>query len=750
MRALTIVAAALIACGAQAALLTNLVPDPGFEAKDAWSLTSWENCEFKSEYVPEAHAGQAAAHLNAIKAGKGDRISAMAISKPFAVSEGREYLLSLWYKTSAGETSPAGVSVLSFKAPFAAAQFKTPQTGYTTLSLPASPNWRLWTFRYRMPAGAVEAVLAPRVNAVGELWVDEVCVVPAEQATVRLDTAGTITKLPDTRRYRGAITDAANDKWALEVYSAASDKPVSTVRGRTFDFQQSVATGQRLQAVLVDSASRSVYAAVELPAPPLVEFDLTYPRYRHSVYASDRREAITGQLLVNASAELLKQATYTVVLLGEGVTNPPTKPTRPVPSTTVRLPLPAALKPGQYAVSVAVNFPGQPQKLREEFALLPPPAAGCHEVTVGPDNQTLVDGKPFFARGFMGGNPEVYGPVVKAGYNVGMTFGDSVESATKFLDGCQPMGLYMVTGLPATYMQKKDPEGLRLAIRQIRNHPALLGYYFPDEPSPSTPGLTPQDFAVYYQIMLQEDPYHPVMTTLCEPELSDEYQDSLDILLYDPYPVLKQRRPLTMVSDWLLRAGELTGHRKPLWFVPEAFGGDVIEGCPESYSYVTPTPEQTRCMVYLGLAAGAQGLLPYCYHVYTKHDAALAEQGKWPWGLGGYLPEKQPKLWEAYAQIGPELQLLSPALGRPSRCWNEQGLFMRELPPVGKEPGYLIAVNPSEEKTVEAVIRLQTRLPQLPELEEIHRSVCCVKVAGSEVTLKLEAMQVGIYLLPGK
>jgi len=750
MRPIALMAAALLACAANAARVPNLIPDPGFEGKNAWSLTSWENCEFKSEYVSETHAGQAAAHLNAIKAGKENRISAMAISKPFAVSEGQDYLLSLWYKTGDAKPSPAGVSILSFKAPFVTAQFKTPQTGYVTIPLPASPNWRLWTFRYRMPAGAVEALVAPRVNAIGELWVDDVCLVPADQATVRLDVAGALTKLPDTRRYRGTITPTKGDQCQLEVYSPASDKPVSTVKGPAFDFQQSVAASQHLQGVLVDTVSRSVYAAVELPAPPLVEFDLTYPGYRRSVYASDRREAISGQLRLNASAELLKQATYTVALQGEGVSAPPPKALPAMATAAVRVPLPASLKPGPYTLVVAVKVAGQTQRLREELTLLPPPAEGCREVTIGPDQQLLVDGKPFFARGFMGGNPEVYGPVVKAGYNVGMTFGDSVESATKFLDGCQPLGLSMVTGLPATYMQKKDPEGLRLAIRKIRNHPALLGYYFPDEPSPSTPGLTPEDFATYYQIMRQEDPYHPVMTTLCEPELTDEYMDSLDVILYDPYPVLKQRRPLTMVSDWLLRAGELTGHRKPLWFVPEAFGGDVIEGCPASYSYVTPTAEQTRCMVYLGIAAGAQGLLPYCYHVYTKHDAALAAQGKWPWVLGGYLPEKQPKLWEAYAQIGPELQLLSPALGRPSRCWNEQGLFLRELPPVGGEPGYLIAVNPSEEKSVEAVIRLQTRLPQLPELEEIHRSVCCVKVAGSEVTLKLSPMQVGIYLLPGK
>ncbi|MEI6500846.1 MAG: hypothetical protein WCP21_07445 [Armatimonadota bacterium] len=62
-----------------------------------------------------------------------------------------------------------------------------------------------------------------------------------------------------------------------------------------------------------------------------------------------------------------------------------------------------------------------------------------------------------------------------------------------------------------------------------------------------------------------------------------------------------------------------------------------------------------------------------------------------------------------------------------------------------------------------ALLRAQTALPaaslapnlvpdpgQLPELEQLHRSVCCVRATGNEVTLKLDPRQVGIYILPGK
>ncbi|MHB8995372.1 MAG: hypothetical protein ACYC63_09010 [Armatimonadota bacterium] len=732
-----------------APVVPNLVPDPSFEAR-SWQLGSWEVCEYKNDWVADTHDGGVAAHLNAIKPGKGDRISALVISKAFPVIGGQDYLLSLWYKTGTADRSPAALSILSYKEPFTAKGFKTPSTGYVTVSLPPSVNWRQWTMRYHMPNEAVETVLMPRVTAVGELWVDDVSMAPAGQAEIKLSAAGQIASLPDQRRYAGTVTAPEGLKCELQVYSTTADKPIAVYSGKSFDFEQKLAEGQSLQAYLVDPATRTVYAAATLPAPPLVEFSFTSPSYRRNIYASCPVKEVGGQLKVNATPQLIKNAKATWLVMSGGVGGVPGTLLKSVAEQqTVRQPIPQGAT-GKMTLQISVQVGGQTVTREEPFAILPAAPKGTREVTVGPNNELLMDGKPFFARGFMGGNPEVYEPVVKAGYNVGMTFGDTVESATKFMDGCQRMGMFMVTGLPNRYMTAKDPEGLREAIRKIRNHPALLGYYFPDEPSPSREGLAPEDFAKYYQIMLEEDPYHPVMTTLCQPELTDDYAPSLDLILLDPYPVTKSPRPLTMVSDWLLRARELVADRKPVWFVPQTFGGDVIEGCPASYSWLTPSPEQERCMIYLGLAVGAQGLLPYCYHVYTGHDAKLKEEGKWPWTLGGYLPEKQPALWASLAQVGTELQALAPALTRPSRMWQEKGLFLREIAPAGAEPGYLIAVNASETKPVEAKVTLQTKLAGLSQLKDIDEKASAAKVAGGNVSVALRPMQVGVYVLPGK
>jgi hypothetical protein len=737
----------------------NVIPDPGFEQR-AWNLTSWEVCEHKEEYVGEAHAGQVAVKLSGIKRGKDDRISSMAISPALKLEGGRAYLLALWYRTDP-EVS-ASVSVLTYKEPFATAQWKTPRASYDTLTLPASTTWRLWTHRYVMPVGAVEVIIAPRLGTVGNVWFDDISLLPADQGSITFGVNGRITKLPDTRRYEAGLTLPEGTACELRAYGPDGGLVQSLKADQRLAMTLAVPAGQSRELALVEKASGAIIAVGTLAAPPLADFTLTYPNYRKTFYAGLDRSYLTGILGLHASADVLKKATLTTTLKAPDGTettteaSPVLKPLAGqravfVPEEiTLRQRMPKEAAPGAYEFTVTLTASDGPHRFTQAFRVVPPARAGVHEFIVGPRNELLCDGQPFFPRGFMGGAADVYGPVVKAGYNVGHSFGGSVESQIRWLDGLQQIGMYGITGVLGTFVSKGDVEGLRAAVRQMRSHPALLGYYFPDEPSPSTKNAAPADWQPLYDVMVEEDPYHPVMTTMYNAEFAPLYENVLDILMFDPYPITFQRRPLTMVSDYILRARELTHDRKPVWCVPQAFGWDVVEGLEGDPTWTTPTPAQARCMSYLALAAGARGLVYYCYHVYTQYDKAKKEAGGWPWVLGGYLPEKQPALWGALAKVGEELKLLAPALDRPARMWQEGPMFLREIMPAGQEPGYLIAVNGSEDKPAEATVKLQSRLPKLFELEEIERRTCCVTIAGNEAHLKLEAMQVGIWKLPGE
>ncbi|MCE5239849.1 hypothetical protein LLH23_15385 [bacterium] len=760
MRLATCLAAGFIVLTACAApLAPNILPDPGFEGK-VWSLTTWEICEYKAEYVSEAHSGQLAAKLSALTIGKDKRTSAIAIPKPVALEPGRAYLLGLWYRTQPKVN--AAVSVVSFSAPFSTATWKTPHASYNTYTLPPSETWRLWTKQFRAPVNAVEGVVMPRVQMVGTVWFDDVALTPADQAQITLTRSGEITKLPDTRSYEGTLQTPDGCKCELNIVRRDGSLLKSLPARKSFSLTTAVAAGDSLQAVLLDPVTQSLLAVAELPAPPLVACNLTYPCYRKTVFAADKRSYATANLTFSAAPDILKKMTVRTTLKqpnGAEAQSEPTPLVRPgtgktaavvVSSLDVRQRLPEPLQTGAYELRVAVQAPDGPHDFAESFRVAEGTPTGPHEFTINADNALLMDGKPFFARGFMGGGPEVYGPVVQAGYNVGHSFGGGVDSQIKWLDGLQKLGMFGITGVPVGYIEKKDLEGLREAVRKIRSHPALLGYYFPDEPAPSKEGMTPADWQPFYDMMVQEDPYHPVMTTMYDPELADDYASCLDILMFDPYPIMTQRRPLTMVSDFITRARELVHDRKPVWYVPQAFGYDVVEGLGKPPTWLTPTPEQERCMTYLGLATGAGALVYYCYHVYTKYDEEKKKAGGWPWVLGGYLPEKQPAMWGALAKIGQEMTLLAPALSRPCRMWQEGSVFLREISPAGQEPGYLIAVNASEEKPADLTVKLQTRLPRLHELEELERRTCCVTVAGREVHLKLTPMQVGIWTLPAQ
>lgn len=742
-RLLFMLTCAGLAAAVLAAPVVNLLPDGGFELK-TWQLSSWEICEHKAEFVAEAHSGGTAIMLTGIARGKDNKVSALAIPAPVKVQGDRDYLLALWVRSEADKPL-ASVSVLSYKEPFAPLQWKTPQTGYRTYNLPASKTWRLWTLKFHMPAESVEAIVMPRIAEIGSAWFDDVSLVPAGQASLQFSQRGIITRLPDTRRVQAKTECPPQTACKLEVHARATgERLVSVAAKPTVDLTPKLQEGDWLDATLLEPVSGGLLAHAELRVPPLVDFQLVCPRYRQSFYATSKRDRVEARLTVNATAEVAKKLAYTASLGA-----PTGKPVACAPEQTIRMALPAA-GGTDLTLKVAVTGGPRPYSFSAPFKLVPPPPAGVHEFIVGDDNQLLMDGQPFLVRGFMGGDAKVYEPLAKAGYNCGYTFSGSAEGSLKYLDGLQTLGMYGCIGLPETFVNKGTTEGLREAVRQVKSHPALLGYYLVDEPTPNKPGQTPKDLQAYYDIIADEDPYHPVMTTFYEPEFADDFENCVDILMFDPYPVKTNQLPLTMVSQFILRARELTGDRKPVFLVPQAFGWEIIEGLQPPYPYTTPTPEEARCMSYLGLATGAQGLVYYCWHVYTKFDQKAKDEGKWPWVLGGYLPEKQPALWGALEKVGEDLKLLAPALGRPSSMWSQDGLYLREIPPVEGQMGYLIAVNPSDDNTVETTVKLQTRLPRLPELEEIDRSACCVKVAGNEATVVLAPRQVGIYKLPGQ
>ena len=352
------------------------------------------------------------------------------------------------------------------------------------------------------------------------------------------------------------------------------------------------------------------------------------------------------------------------------------------------------------ALTLAVRLQGVPGRTRlaHEVKVVPPAPAGT-EVLIGDHGETLVNGRPFFPAGFYGvPDSDEARPIPQAGYNVALTYMTDVESCRKWLDRCRQLGLLGIVSVPNPFVAAFDEAALRRAIRAVKEHPALLAYYLFDEPYPSTPGATPAELKRAYDVVADEDPYHPIGVCLNVPDFTDDYIDCYDVVLPDPYPLVKRVQPLTLVSDNLAETRRALAGTKPIWVVPQAFGSDVVEGIGDPEQYRTPTPDQERCMTYLALTQGVQGVVYYYYHVYTATMPPRRRQ-EVTYVLGCHLPDQQPKLWGPWWAWGGD-EAPGPGAPRPGADPAGRNRFTGAACQGAAGAAWLLAVNPEPDAAV--------------------------------------------------
>jgi hypothetical protein len=135
-------------------------------------------------------------------------------------------------------------------------------------------------------------------------------------------------------------------------------------------------------------------------------------------------------------------------------------------------------------------------------------------------------------------------------------------------------------------------------IAAFRDHPALLGWYIADEPNGYK--IPPQTLESIYRIVKEADPWHPVSIVFMAPfTASKKYAEALDIVMADPYPL--PELPASMVGEV---AGQLRTEfngRRPVWMVPQAFGGGELWKRE-------PTVNELRSMTWQSIINGATGI----------------------------------------------------------------------------------------------------------------------------------------------
>lgn len=222
-----------------------------------------------------------------------------------------------------------------------------------------------------------------------------------------------------------------------------------------------------------------------------------------------------------------------------------------------------------------------------------------------------------------------YKELAEAGFTHNYSGFSSMEKMRDALDVAKVAGIKQFVSIPEL---EKSPEE---AVRALRAHPALAGYYLRDEPSAS-------DFeklAAWTKRITAVDADHPCYINLfpnyaTPAQLgSATYQEHLDtfiakvpvpILSFDHYPVVgKSLRPewyenLELVSAAARKSG------KPFWAFALAVAHDP---------YPVATLEHLRLQVFSNLAYGAQGIQYFTYwtsksDVWNFHEAPIGVDGK--------------------------------------------------------------------------------------------------------------------------
>jgi hypothetical protein len=344
---------------------------------------------------------------------------------------------------------------------------------------------------------------------------------------------------------------------------------------------------------------------------------------------------------------------------------------------------PPDLQPGPYRWTFTLFGQNRRRIARREvrFRIVSQPP----RVYIDAKRRLRAGGTPFFPLGlYMAGHDteQDLARIAAAGFNtlLSYTWGAFGHTAAQglgpgpraFLDRAGAHGLRVIYALQDFFEESptwlcRTPgacvpgtTGLDLVreyVLALRDHPALLAWYLNDErPSAFVPQLRER-----IELIDELDPEHPCLQVLAldadatqaqQALALDAYYDNTDLLGVDPYPVAGApplKRPMKMVGAWTDSAKISARDVRPVWNVVQTHPWGNYTGNPADRA---PSLEEQRCMAYLALVHGADGLLLYSYfdlfHPPGRPDDPVYFESR----------------WAEVAAIGQELSALAPELLR--------------------------------------------------------------------------------------
>ncbi len=277
------------------------------------------------------------------------------------------------------------------------------------------------------------------------------------------------------------------------------------------------------------------------------------------------------------------------------------------------------IRPGEDTLLCRISGNGRDIEMPVIVRILPPKynAVQIDRLSGG----LIVHGLPFFPVGFY-----CYWPVqptlpeeeVVKGFNMISPYQRIGRKTRKermtYLDRCMELGIKVHYNLlsvaggggvgSGTGMTRAEKQEMLIEeVNAIKDHPALLAWYVSDEPVGQQ---IPVDLLIETKELINElDPYHPVTIVFMAPHKAGDYINAMDIVMADPYPI--PNSPVNEVSEVTRNLIQEFYPGKPVWIVPQAFGGN-------EWWQREPTPDELYVMTYLGIVGGATGIQYFIRH----------------------------------------------------------------------------------------------------------------------------------------
>ncbi len=258
------------------------------------------------------------------------------------------------------------------------------------------------------------------------------------------------------------------------------------------------------------------------------------------------------------------------------------------------------------------------------------------------DHTLSKDGKKFFPLLMYHAMPEDFPALASLGFNI--VFNDFNlnrqgpndragydKLLTESLDAAQKNNLFLITATNSTFNKLHT-------IPVAKAHPAMLLWYGADEPWGDLTRLTES-----YNTIKMLEPDLPVLIIQNNYSRLQDTAPSCDILATDPYPV--PNVSLRGVCDATESSIRAVAGKKPVWTIIPQYLGKV------------PTREELRCVAWLAIASGSNGLGFFDWDERTRDPKTGA--------LKGWYTREHPDQIEDLRSVLKELRALEPVLLAP-------------------------------------------------------------------------------------